>query len=136
MAEIELIKKQTEDFLNSWKRHGKDLLASYTIQYDHFVILAVDEAVSDVSGCAIDASVNLIKKLENTFSIDLTNKLYISFKDSDNINIVTLAQFKDFAAQGKISGDTIVFNNLITTKEELDKDWEIKAGQSWHKRFL
>lgn len=134
--EVDLITNKVKAFLNNWKRHGNDLKASYCIKYNHFIMLLVDEAVSDVSGCAIDASVNLVKNLEETFKIDLTNKLKVTFKDHDNINVVDLTQFKKFASEGKINDATIVFNNLITNKAEIDTKWEVPAELSWHKRFI
>jgi hypothetical protein len=36
----------------------------------------------------------------------------------------------------KITSETIVFNNMVNTKEDFENNWEIPAKQSWHKRFL
>ena len=44
--------------------------------------------------------------------------------------------FKEFAKANKITQETIVFNNMVTTKEELETQWEVTANNSWHKRFL
>ena len=134
--EIDLSKPIIENFIQNWKRHGKDLKASYTIKYNTFIVLLVDVAFNEVSGCAIDASVNLLKQLGNKFAVDLTNKLNVSFKDGDNINIVSLANFKKFAEQGKVNNSTIVFNNLVETKLEFEQNWEVEANNSWHKRFI
>jgi hypothetical protein len=134
--EVEIIKEKTTNFIENWLRHGDDLKASYCIKYNQFIILAVDENFNEVSGCSIDASVNLIKSIEKEFSIDLTNKLNISFKDSSNINIVTMADFQKYAKQQKITANTIVFNNMVTTKSEFENNWEVTADKSWHKRFL
>ncbi|SFS74570.1 ABC transporter ATPase [Lutibacter maritimus] len=134
--EMVIIKTKVENFLQNWVRHGDDLKASYTIVYNQFIVLAVDENFNNVSGCSIDASVNLIKQLEKEFSIDLTNKLNISFKDNDNINVVTLADFQKFAKQEKITPKTIVFNNMVTTKGDFNLKWEVEAKDSWHQRFL
>jgi hypothetical protein len=35
-----------------------------------------------------------------------------------------------------VSDKTIVFNNLINIKEELENNWEIPITESWHNRFL
>tara|TARA_R110001583_G_scaffold119749_1_gene271065 strand:+ start:3486 stop:3974 length:489 start_codon:yes stop_codon:yes gene_type:complete len=125
-----------EGFITNWQRHGEDLKASYTIKYNQFLVLAVDENFNNVSGCSIDASVNLIKKLENEFSADLTNKLNISFKDANNINIVSMSDFQKYVKLEKITSNTIVFNNMVTTKEGFEQNWEVTADKSWHKRFL
>jgi len=125
-----------EGFIEEWRRHGDDLKASYQIKYNQFIVIAVDENYNEVSGCSIDASVNFIKNIEQKFSVDLTNKLNISFKDSSNINIVSMADFQKYAKEDKITSGTIVFNNMVTTKRGFENDWEVPAIKSWHKRFL
>ena len=135
-SELELISNNTERFIETWTRHGENLKASYTIKYNQFIVLGVDESFNDVSGCSIDSSVHFIKQLETKLNIDLTNKLNTAFKVGQNINIVSLAQFQDFAKADKINADTIVFNNMVATKGDFDSNWEVKASESWHQRFL
>jgi hypothetical protein len=134
--ELVILRTKIQDFIAVWKRHGADLKASFVIKYNQFIVLLVDEKYNDVSGCSIDASVNLIKQLENHFEIDLTNKLNISFKDNVNVNIVSLSDFQNYVKQEKITSNTVVFNNMVTTKEEFENNWEVTAAKSWHKRFL
>jgi hypothetical protein len=135
-SEVEIINDKIELFLANWKRHGDDLKASYKLKYNQFIILAVDENFNDVSGCSIDASVNLMKQMEKELNVDLTNKLNISFKDNDNINIVSLSDFQKYAKQEKITSSTIVFNNMVSSKADFEQNWEVTANNSWHKRFL
>ena len=134
--EVEIIKNKIESFIRNWKRHGDDLKASYKIVYNQFILLAVDENYNGISGCSIDASVNLIKELEKSFELDLTNRLNISFRDGSNVNVVSMADFQKFVKEGKITAETIVFNNMVSTKAEFEKSWEVPALDSWHKRFL
>ncbi|MFD1294637.1 ABC transporter ATPase [Lutibacter holmesii] len=134
--EVKNISLKLKDFVENWQRHGDDLKASFCIKYNHFIVLAVDETFQNVSGCSIDASVNFIKNIETEFSVDLTNKLNISFKDAANINVVPMADFQKYAKLEKINSNTIVFNNMIQTKSEFESTWEVPANKSWHKRFL
>lgn len=134
--EVQEISLKIETFISNWKRHGDDLKASYTIKYNQFIVISVDENYNEVSGCSIDASMNLMKQLEKEFSADLTNKLNISFKDNSNINIVPMADFQKYAKQEKITSKTVVFNNMVTTKFDFENNWEVTADKSWHKRFL
>jgi hypothetical protein len=64
------------------------------------------------------------------------NKMNITFKDNENINLVTLSDFQKFAKEQKVTSETIVFNNMVSTKEDFENNWEIPANDSWHKRFL
>ena len=134
--EIELISVKAEEFINQWTRHGDDLKGSFTIKYNQFLVLAVDESFNDVSGCSIDSSVRFIQGLENELKLDLMDKMNITFKVNDNINVVKLSDFQKFAKEGKITSATIVFNNMVSTKEDFENNWEIPAKESWHKRFL
>ena len=114
--EVELIKEESEDFINQWTRHGDDLKGSFTIKYNHFLVLAVDESYNNISGCSIDSSVRFIQQLQNKLQLDLINKMNISFKDNNNINILKLSDFQRFIKEEKITPETIVFNNMINTK--------------------
>lgn len=134
--EIQLIAIKAEAFINQWTRHGDDLKGSFTIKYNQFLVLAVDESFNNVSGCSIDSSVRFVQELEKELQLDLMNKMNITFKDNEHINVVKLLDFQRFAKAQKITPETIVFNNMVTTKEDFENNWEVPAKQSWHKRFL
>lgn len=134
--EVNEIKEELRQFVNVWKRHGKDLKASYKIRYNQFVILAVDESFNGISGCSIDASSNMFKNIEEKYNVDMFNKLNIAFKNGEHINIVTLSDFQKYVKENKVNNKTIVFNNMITTKKELDNRWELAAEDSWHSRYF
>lgn len=135
-SELAIIRKEAAEFINTWTRHGDDLKGGFVIKYDQFLVLSIDESFANASGCSIDSSVRFVQKLETELSVDLMNKLNVSFKDGENINIVSLADFQNFAKSNKITEDTIVFNNMIQSKEELYTKWEVAAKDSWHQRFL
>ena len=135
-VEKDMINTKMEDFVDNWKRHGDDLKASFVIRYDQFIILAVDEQYNDVSGCSIDASTHIFKQFERDFQIDLFSKLNTAFKDGDHINVVSLSDFQKFVKEQKIDSKTVVFNNMIGTKKELDTSWEVTANESWHRRYF
>lgn len=134
--ELSVIEEKLRVFVNNWKRHGDDLRASFLIKYKQFIVLAVDEDYNDVSGCSIDASVHIIRQLQQELEVDLLNKMNVTFKDGDNINTVSMADFKKYAKLDKITPDTLVFNNMIASKAELSNAWEVEAGRSWHAKFL
>jgi hypothetical protein len=134
--EIAVISSKAIEFIEQWTRHGDNLKGSFTIKYKQFLVIAVDESFNDVSGCSIDASVRFVQQLESELKIDLMNKMNVSFKDGEHINIVKLADFQKFAKEEKITKKTIVFNNMVQTKAAIESEWEVPANQSWHNRFL
>ena len=134
--EIEIVSVKTVDFINQWTRHGDDLKGSFTFKYNQFLVLAVDESFNTISGCSIDSSVRFIQALEKELQLELMNKMNITFKDNEHINLVKLADFQRYAKEQKVTLETIVFNNMVATKEDFENKWEVPARESWHKRFL
>ncbi|TXD52064.1 MULTISPECIES: ABC transporter ATPase [unclassified Polaribacter] len=136
LTEIEFISEKAVEFINTWTRHGDNLKGSFTIKYNQFLVLAVDESFNNVSGCSIDSSVRFIQAIEKELQLDLMDKMNVTFKDGEHVNMLKLSDFQHFAKEKKITSETIVFNNMVHTKEDFENNWEIPAAQSWHKRFL
>ncbi|AUC14470.1 ABC transporter ATPase [Tenacibaculum sp. SZ-18] len=134
--EVESISAKAIIFIDQWTRHGDDLRGSFMIKYNQFLVIALDESFNNASGCSIDASVRFIKSIEEELSIDLMDKMNVSFKDGERINIVKLSDFQEFAKAEKINSETIVFNNMVSTKDDFENKWEVSAKESWHNRFL
>ena len=53
-AQLSAMRSSLKNFIEEWTRHGKDLKGSYTILYNHFIVLGVDESFNEVSGCSIE----------------------------------------------------------------------------------
>jgi hypothetical protein len=47
-----------------------------------------------------------------------------------------MQEFQTLINDGKVDDQTLVFNNLVSTKNELDSNWQIPLHKSWHKRLL
>mgnify|MGYP000439304988 FL=1 len=136
IEEVEYICAKAILFIDNWTRHGDDLKGSFTIKYNQFLVLGVDEGFNNVSGCSIDSSVRFIQELEKELRIDLMNKMNVSFKDGENINVVKLPDFQQLIKDKKITSKTTEINNMVNTKEDFENNWEVNADKSWHKRFL
>ncbi len=123
-------------FVDSWAAHGTSLEASYQLQYNRFIILAVNPEVQMATGCSIDKSVEFIQGLEKKYEVDLLDKMNVTFKLGEHIAHKPLIEFKKMAKEKAVSENTIVFNNLVNTIEEWNDNWEVPAGESWHSRFF
>ncbi len=134
--EIEEIGRSLDQFIEAWTAHGKNLKAGYDLRYGRFIVLALDQSHAAASGCSIDASVHFIQALEKKYGIDLLDKMNVTFKQGQYITHKPLTDFKKMAKDKAISGDTIVFNNLVNTIQEYQDHWEVAARESWHSRFL
>ncbi len=131
--ELERAQAELKSFVAEWTAHGSQLAGNAEIKYNLFVILTVDEALAQTTGCSIDKSVHLLKKLESDLQIDLFNRMLISYRDIDgNIQLVSSDVFEALYKEGVIKDETIVFNNLIQDAEDLSSKWEIPFKDSWH----
>ena len=134
--ELEFLEKSISLFLNSWTANGSQLSASFKIEYNTFIIIALDEKNSSATGCSIDKLVNYMKQIENEFSVRLLDRLDISYILNDELIIERLDDFKKNILTKKIDKNTIVFNNLIKLKNDLADKWKIPLSNSWHKQLI
>ncbi|QLE00292.1 ABC transporter ATPase [Galbibacter sp. BG1] len=134
--EIKELNLKLQSFLGEWTAHGANLKASFEIRYKRFIIIALDQEFNAASGCSIDASVRFIQQLEKDYNVDLLDKMNVSYRQGDFIAYKPLIDFKKMAKDRAVSQNTIVFNNLVTNKEEYQNYWEVPARDSWHARFM
>jgi hypothetical protein len=133
MTEIE---NDLKAFIENWSAHGTGLEASYLLKYNRFIILAVNQNVQQATGCSIDSSVAFIQNLEQKYSVDLLDKMNVTFKNGEHIAHKSLIDFKRMAKEKAVTENTIVFNNLVNTIGEWQDFWEVPAKESWHNRFF
>ncbi|MBO6606383.1 ABC transporter ATPase [Psychroserpens sp.] len=134
--ELNEIRAKLDTFIKQWTAHGSDLQAGYTIEYKRFIVIALNQNLNAATGCSIDASVHFIQQLENDYSVDLMDKMNVSYKQGEFVAYKSLLDFKKMAKDRAISKNTIVFNNLVTNIAEFKENWEVPASESWHNRFL
>jgi len=134
--EVKLVKERTTDFLGQWTAHGADLMAGFEVPYDRFLVIGLNQAQAAASGCSIDASVRFIQSLQDELGVDLLDKMNVTFYSGEHIAHKPLIEFKKMAKNKSVSRNTVVFNNLVNTKEEYQNHWEVPAHESWHNRFL
>lgn len=119
-------------FTNQWKAHGNELLAKAEIRYGFFIIIIVDESKAGVTGCSIDSSVRLIKEIEQQFNVDLFNRFNMAYKVNGEVVVNSKEDFETLLDIKQITPETIVFNNMVQTLQELETKWELAFKDSWH----
>ena len=127
--EREDIESQLTNLCNNWNNHGKELHCSYQI-HDWFICLFVDECKQIASGCSIDSSVAVIKAISDKYKIDFFDRMNIAFLDGEITKILPLSEFKKL-----LTPQTVVYNNLVSTKSEYESKWKVPLSESWLARF-
>ena len=95
--EVAEIEKDLMQFIENWSAHGTSLEASFTIRYNRFIILSVNQEFHPATGCSIDSSVGFIQNLEQKYSVDLLDKMNVDFKQGEFITYKTLLELKKLA---------------------------------------
>lgn len=134
--ELKEIEKSLNLFLKSWTAHGKSLISGFKINYNRFIIIALDESNHSASGCSVDSCVHFIQNLEKKYKIDLLDKMNVTFKQGDFFSYKSIKDFKKLVQNRSVSKNTIVYNNLVVNIADFLENWEVPASKSWHKRFF
>ena len=127
---------QLEKFINHWMVHGKDLLSSFELRYNRFIVIGALPDAHGVGGCSLDALAHFIQELEAQYNVTLLDRMNVSYRQGEHIAYKNLADFKKMVKEKAVSAQTIVFNNLVNTKIEYEENWEVPLEDSWHNRFL
>ncbi|MBI1225544.1 MAG: hypothetical protein GC192_09945 [Bacteroidetes bacterium] len=130
------LKEIVERFAQNWVSHNNQLRAHGDVLHERFILLAVDESRAGASGCSIDKSVHFLKQVEKELGIDLFDRMTFAWKEGEEVKTASQADFSNLFQEGKINSETLVFDNLVKTKGELEEKWLKPLNQSWHRRFV
>jgi hypothetical protein len=62
--------------------------------------------------------------------------MLFAYKAGEKTEVLSKKEFEQAFVTGKLNDETVVFNNLIQTKEELDTKWEVPFRESWHRSLV
>jgi hypothetical protein len=125
------IEEMLNEFVESWRSHGDKVEGYANMLFGQFIVLIADETKSGVSGCSTDSSVRLIKEIEKRFKVDMFDRQNLAFVVKEKVQLLPLSQLNYAFENNFINGETIYFNNLVLTKEELLNNWMIPVKDSW-----
>jgi len=131
LSEAFEIEDMLNDFTSKWLSHGTPVKGAGYLFFGQFIILMADENTTGVSGCSTDSSVRLIKDIEQKYKVNMFDRTTLAFLVKDKIQVLPLSQLQYGVDNNFISADTLYFNNLVQTKEELENKWMIPVKESW-----
>ena len=136
IAEALEIEDLLDNFTSKWLSHGVPVKGAGYLFFGQFIILMADEKATGVSGCSTDSSVRLIKDIEQKFGVNMFDRTALAFvindkSDSYRIELLPLSQVQYAFDNGFIKSDTLYFNNLVGSKEELETNWIVPIKESW-----
>jgi|TARA_R110000822_G_scaffold213470_1_gene348697 hypothetical protein len=134
--EIEALEEKVKTFVESWKSDDATFKASFKFLYNRFIILTADDIATELSNADIDASVSFILTLQETYEVALLDRMNVCFKQGEHVQYKDLKDFKKLLKNKALTGKSIIFDNLVNTKQDFDNFWEIGIEESWYNRFL
>lgn len=134
--EVNTISTALQAFTTNWTAHNQPLKTSFQVLHDYFIVLAVDEAHHEASGCSIDSSVHVIRQLSQQTGIDFFERTNVALLLDEKVRLIKLPELKQAYENGVWNSQTTVFDNTVLTKGDFEKRWKSHAGETWLKRYL
>jgi len=125
------INEQLYQFYAQWHTHGTPVKGWAKLLFRQFVVVMADETDASVSGCSTDSSVKIIKSLERQYSVNFFDRMSITFLIKGKAEMLPFSQVQYAIDKGYINKDTLLFNNIATTKAELLTQWLVPLHKSW-----
>ncbi|WP_428742630.1 ABC transporter ATPase [Tenacibaculum sp.] len=133
--EIDELKEKLQSFVEVWKQDDADFKASFELKYDRFIVFSAEEDAQLINA-DIDQQVAFILQLQQEYEVELLDKMNVCFKQGEFIQYKDVKEFKTLLKKKSVSAKTVVFDNLVQTKGELENYWEVPITESWYNRFL
>lgn len=131
IAEALEVEEMLKKFVAQWESHSTAVKGAGYLFFGQFIILMADERATNVGGCSTDSSVRMIKEIEKRFGVNMFDRTTLAFIQKDKVQLLPMSQLQYAIDNGFIFPDTVYFNNLVQTKEELENNWLIPVKDSW-----
>lgn len=135
-AQQQALLSHADAFLVRWAAHGAPVVGGRELRHGRFLLIGADERATGVSGCSIDTLFRTLGELEGELGVPIRDGSLVYYRDaSGEIQAEPRPAFRQRAAGGGVTDDTIVFDNTIGTVGELRAGaWERPLHESWHAR--
>ncbi|MBO0359465.1 hypothetical protein J0X19_15995 [Hymenobacter sp. BT186] len=135
-AEIATLQPALQHFATEWTSHGRALQASAEILHHQFLVVGLDEAVADASGCSIDASVRFVRAVEDALGVSLLEKSRLAFLVNGQVELLDRRELKAAVAAGRLASDTPYFDATVARKDHLQNSFPTAASRTWLARYF
>lgn len=125
------IEEQLKHFYLQWVVHGQSLKGWAGLLFNRFIVMMADESNFEVSGCSVDSAQRVIKSIERQYDAKLFDRLSITFLVNGKPEVLPFNQVQYALDNGHIKGDTLLFNNLVDTRNQLINSWLQPLSESW-----
>jgi len=124
--EMDGLTEKMKVFISNWTTYS----TTFKIEYQRFLVFFIEDNI-EISTEMLDTLAQFIIQLEAEYSITLLDKINVCFKQGAHVQYQEMKRFRDLIKKKSVSKKTIVFDNLVQTKMEFEKNWEIPISDSW-----
>ncbi|MFD2786087.1 hypothetical protein [Hymenobacter rubripertinctus] len=135
-AEQAVLQPALHRFATDWTSHGRALAASAAVLHNQFLVIGLDEAVADASGCSIDASVRFVQQIEGQVGVELLEKSQLAFLLDGEVQLLDRKALRNAVAAGTLGPETPYFDNTISQQGQLVGRWPAPAHSTWLARYF
>jgi len=125
------INELIHSFCNEWTSHQNNVLSSFMLVENLFLVISANQNATNVSGCSIDKLFHFISILESKYDCDLTKRTSLMFYNGDERCCCKKNEIKNLYKQKIIKNESKVVNIMVQTIEEFNKKWHISFKESW-----
>jgi hypothetical protein len=132
------IEQILDQFCETWAAHGTKLNCGFNLLYNRFILIAVDEESAAASGCSIDKAVEIVRQIDERFSLDLFNRLRSFEVDQvkNTVSALTIEEVQEGLATGEIDEDTRIVNMQALQLGHLIPNFTLPLSHTWLRKYL
>ena len=127
--EINLILKS---LCEKWKSHNNEVVSSFQIYRDRYIILFAEEGIS---GCSIDSSNRLLRYELDRLNINVMPNSKIGIFIENKIKLEDRSSIINLIQANKLRPNDKMINTTVTNKKEYNKNWILEINKSWLTNF-
>ena len=128
--EINLILKS---LCEKWKSHNNEVVSSFQIYRDRYIILFAEEGIS---GCSIDSSNRLLRYELDRLNINIMPNSKIGIFIENKIKLEDRSFIINLIQANKLQPNNKMINTTVTNKKEYNKNWILEINKSWLTNFI
>ncbi len=127
-----ILQEAITGFLATFKAHRMPVRAAVQFFSRHFIVLAADEHVTPVSGCAGDALHHMIQNLGQKTGLDFFNRLVIPVLEiSGDMRFMTKRDLREAVRAGSLPDDIRILDHSVRLLGDWRSAWVKPYKDSW-----
>lgn len=134
--EVEEIRITSQNFVRDWAAHGKPLTADAEVLWNRVLVLAVDEAQMQASGCSIDTSVHFVQELGKRYHVDFFNRMQLWIQGENGWKSIKLQELAGNVRSGEVKRSDVLFDTTVANLGQLRNGGLKPLEQAWCANYL